>query len=73
MNIETRLQLESSPPRYLWAWREWLQNAERGWLAHRISSRRVATERVKFGFHRVPPRVWARHGALLVAARQQRN
>ncbi|AOV17772.1 hypothetical protein BJI67_12580 [Acidihalobacter aeolianus] len=70
MDFESRLQLEAAPAPGNRVWREWWQSATRGWLAHRASSRRVATARVRLGFERIPPRVWARHGALLTAAKR---
>lgn len=54
------------------AWRRWWLRVGRGWRMHSVAHRRCADARLKLGFERVPPRVWARHGALLTSVQTRR-
>lgn len=50
-------------------WQRVLSRAGQGWRTRCADRRRCAETRLRLGFERVPSRVWARHGALLSAAR----
>jgi hypothetical protein len=50
-------------------WRRVWARAGRGWRMRCADHRRCAEARLRLGFERVPPRVWARHGALLSTVR----
>lgn len=72
MNIESRLlRQDMRSARAQGTWCGWWARAARGLRARCVSNRRIAEARIQLGFERVPPRVWARHGALLTAARRQ--
>ena len=70
MSIEVGLNPDLQGPRtHGELWQRWWSRAGLGWRTHCADRRRCAETRLRLGFERVPPRVWARHGALLSTAR----